>query len=92
MNNQKYRLFQKISRSSGVKFVPATNIDYYLSKIELFKDCKIVELYCHPHYKEDVFLDDSPSYLKHDRQPMMKQIQLLKEVDGIDFLSWEDTY
>ena len=86
------KLYCFLSWNPRVKSYPATNIDYYLSKKELFKDCKIVELYCHPHYKENVFLDDSPSYLKHDRQPMMKQIQLLKEVDGIDFLSWENTF
>ena len=34
-------------------------------------------------HKEGVFLDDSPSYLKHDRQPMLKQIQSLREFDDI---------
>lgn len=49
-----------------------------------------MELYCHPNYKEGVFLDDSPSYLKHERQPMFKQIQLLKEMEDVEFVSWEN--
>ena len=90
MNNRKYKLFQKISHSSGVKCVPATNIDYYLSKKQELANYQLMELYCHPNYKKGVFLDDSPSYLKHDRQPMKEQIQLLKNIDGIEFLSWEN--
>ena len=89
-NNRKYRLFQKISHSSGVKCVPATNIDYYLSKRQELADYQVMELYCHPNYKEGVFLDDSPSYLKHERQPMLKQIQSLKELGGVGVISWED--
>ena len=77
-----------LSRNPFVKSVPATNIDYYLSKRELFGNSKVVELYCHPHYKDGVFLDDSPSYLDHDRQPMLQQIQMLKESGDIELLSW----
>lgn len=89
--NQKYRLFQKISQSSGVKCVPATNIDYYLSKKQELFNYQVIELYCHPNYKEGVFLDDSPSYLKHERQPMLKQIQSLKELGDVELISWEDS-
>ena len=87
-NRKKYRLFRLISWNPFVKYVPATNIDYYLSKKHMFDNYKIIELYCHPNYKDGVFLDDSPSYLKHERQPMLKQIQGLKEVDNIEFMSW----
>jgi predicted glycoside hydrolase/deacetylase ChbG (UPF0249 family) len=89
--NQKYWLFQKIGQSSGVKCVPATNIDYYLSKKQELAKYQVMELYCHPNYKEGVFLDDSPSYLKHDRQPMLQQVQMLKEANDVEFVSWEDT-
>lgn len=89
-NNRRYRLFQKISQTPGVKSVPATNIDYYLSKRQLFDKYPLVELYCHPNYKEGVFLDDSPSYIKHERQPMLKQIQMLRELGDVEFVSWED--
>lgn len=90
MNNRKYRLFQRISQSSGVKCVPTTNIDYYLSKKQELANYQVMELYCHPNYKEGVFLDDSPSYLKHERQPMLKQIQLLKDCTDLEFVSWEN--
>lgn len=90
MNNKVFKRCQMLSWNPRVSQIPATNIDYFLSKNELFKDCKVVELYCHPHYKEGVFLDDSPSYLKHDRQPMLEQIEQLKKKGNIEFVSWED--
>ena len=83
-NKKRYRLYRLISWNPYVKYVPATNIDYYLSKKHLFDNYEIIELYCHPNYKDGVFLDDSPSYLKHERQPMLKQIQMLKDSD--DFM------
>ena len=92
MNNRKFRLFHKISQLSSVKDIPATNIDYYLSKKQLFDDYPMLELYCHPNYKDGVFLDDSPSYLKHERQPMLRQIQSLNETNDIVLISWEDVF
>lgn len=89
--SRKYWLFQKISQRSGVNSVPATNIDYYLSKRQELADYQIIELYCHPNFKEGVFLDDSPSYLKHERQPMLQQMHMLKEAEDVEFVSWEDT-
>ena len=89
-SKRRYRLFRLISWNPFVKYVPATNIDYYLSKKHLFDNYKIIELYCHPNYKDGGVLDDSPSYLKHERQPMMTQIQMLKEAETIEFMSWED--
>jgi len=73
-----------------VTFIPATNIDYYLSKRQTLSGLKTIELYCHPNYKEGVFLDDSPSYLNHDRQPMQKQIEDLTRIEDTVFVSWED--
>lgn len=90
LNNKVFKRCRILSWNPRVRQIPATNIDYYLSKKELFKDCKIVELYCHPHYKEGVFLDDSPSYLKHQRLPMLQQIQMLKESGNIEFLAWNE--
>ena len=86
----RYRLFRWLSWNPRVKSYPATNIDYYLSKYNTIGTKKVIELYCHPNYKDGVFLDDSPSYLKHDRQPMEQQIQKLKELRDIEFVSWED--
>lgn len=92
MSNRKFRLFHKISQLSYIKDIPAANIDYYLSKKQLFDDYPMLELYCHPNYKDGVFLDDSPSYLKHERQPMLKQIQSLNEINDIELISWEDVF
>lgn len=83
------RLFYMIGKSAGVRCIPATNIDYYLNNRESFSGTPLVELYCHPNYKGGVFLDDSPSYLKHDRQPMEKQISELRQFDDIQFVSWD---
>lgn len=90
--NRKNRLFRVLSWNPRVKQILATNIDYFVSKKELFSKCDIVELYCHPHYKNGVFLDDSPSYLKHERQLMLKQIQLLKDIDDFEYLSWNNVH
>ena len=87
----RYQLFRVLSWNPRVKQIPATNIDYFLTKQKTLSQKQIIELYCHPNYKEDgTFLDDSPSYLGHERQPMLKQIQMLREIDKLEFLSWED--
>lgn len=88
LNNKFYRV---LSWNPRVKSYPATNVDFFLSECHSFKDNQVVELYCHPHYKEGVFLDDSPSYLEHERQPMLTHFQMLNEKGNIDFVSWEDS-
>ncbi len=91
MNNRRKRLYCKLSWNPRVKSYSATNIDYFLSKYQSFKDNQIIELYCHPNYKEDgTFLDDSPSYINHERRPMLNQIQDLRELENVGFISWED--
>ena len=90
MNKGRYKVYRLLSWNHRVKYIPAMNIDYYLSKRDSFKQYSVVELYCHPNYKDGIILDDSPSYLKHDRQPMLKQIQMLKELGCVEFFSWED--
>lgn len=87
-NKFRYKKFFLISRNSQVKNFPATNIDYFLSKRSSFERVDTVELYCHPNYKDSVFLDDSPSYLNNERQPMIKQIQRLKEDESVELITW----
>lgn len=87
---KRFRLFRILSWNPRVKFIPATNIDYFLSKKERVSKYKTIELYCHPHYKDDVFLDDSPSYLGHDRRPMLEQMHRLKESEKMEFISWSN--
>ena len=90
MKSKRFRLFKAISWNPRVKYIPATNIDYFVSKKLYLKDYSIIELYCHPNYKNGVFLDDSPSCLKHDRQSILNQIQSLKDVVNIDYVSWNE--
>ncbi len=73
-----------------VTYVPATNIDYFTTKLAEMRQYDTMELYCHPHYKDGIFLDDSPSYLKHERQPMMTNINALRAVDGIEYITWRE--
>ena len=89
-DEKKYLRFRQLSRNSRVKYIPATNIDYYLSKRPSLSEYQVLELYCHPNYKDSIFLDDSPSYIGHERQPMTNQMQNLREIDNIEFMSWED--
>lgn len=89
----KYKIFRYLSGNPHIKQIPATNIDFYLSKQKSLSQEQIIELYCHPNYKEDgTFLDDSLSYLKHKRRPMLDQIQDLKEIGNNEFISWEDCF
>ena len=86
----RYKFFRILSWNPRVKQYPAANIDYYLTKHKDLSQVQVMELYCHPNYKEGVFLDDSPSYLKHERRPMVNQIHDLKEIENLEFISWED--
>lgn len=88
----KYRFFRILSWNPRVKQFPATNIDYFLAKQKSLRQEKVIELYCHPNYKEGVFLDDSPSYLRHERRPMIDQIQDLRATGNVEFISWEDKF
>lgn len=85
-----FRIIRLLSWNPCVKSYPATNIDYYLSKNLVVKDFNTIELYCHPNYKNGVLLDDSPSYLKHDRQSMEKQIQMLLDTGNVEIISWKN--
>ena len=90
MTSRRYRLLSKIGKPLSVKQIPSANIDFFISKRHSFDCYQTIELYCHPNYKDGVFLDDSPSYLKHERQLMLKQIQRLREFDDVEFVSWEN--
>lgn len=72
-----------------VKYIPATNIDYFISNLDTMKKYDVMEIYCHPFYKDGIFLDDSPSYLKHELQPMMTNINALRKLGGIEYVSWQ---
>lgn len=85
----RFRLFRWISWNPRIKTYPATNIDYYLTMHKSVVK-PIIELYCHPNYKDGVFIDDSPSYLGHKRLPFLEHIQMLKKIEDVEFISWKD--
>ena len=91
-HNQKLlnRLIHAISTNAQTRYIPATNIDYFLSKKELHTQYDTIELYCHPNYKNDVLMDDSPSYIGHKRLPMAQQIESLNKAVSYDIISWAD--
>ena len=89
LKNTPYRI---ISWNPRVKSISCSSIDYFLTKYKSIPKEEVFELYCHPNYKEGVLLDDTPSSFKHDRQPLVKHIQMIKELDNIEFVSWEDVY
>ena len=72
-----------------MKSVPACSIFYYLTNKQSLSNCNVVELFCHPNYKDGVLIDDNPSYLYKDRKTMQAQIAGIRELDGIKIVSWE---
>lgn len=90
IKNIRFRFLQALSWDPRVYCIPATNIDYFLSIREIIGEYNVIELYCHPHYKSGVFLDDSPSYLNHERRTLTDQIESVKKLDNVQIISWED--
>lgn len=89
-NLSKYMIYRVIGWNPRVKSISCSSIDYYLTKYKSIPKEEVFELYCHPNYKEGVLLDDTPSLFQHDRQPLNKHIQMLKELDNFEFVSWKD--
>lgn len=87
---KKYILYRLLSWNPRVKYFPSTNIDYYLSKRGLFDRTPIVELYCHPNYRNNMLLDDSPSYLGNKRQSLLNNVAMLTQSGVREFISWEE--
>lgn len=89
-NIRKNKLYRIISWNPRVKSISSSSIDYFLTKYKSITKEEVVELFCHPNYKDGVLLDDTPSSFKHDRQPLIKHIQMLKELGNFEFVTWED--
>ena len=74
-----------------MKYYRSSNIDGYLTHPEWFEKEKRFELYCHPDYiidKGSVLMDNTVSYFGNEKQPLVRNIQLLKEKGDLDFISW----
>lgn len=85
------KLYKIISWNPNVIDIPSTNIDYFISRRELFRQYPVIELYCHPNFKNGILLDDSDSYLHHEKKTMQYHIQQLNEIENIELISWEQT-
>ena len=81
-------IYRVIDWNPRVKSISCSSIDYYLTKYQAIKKEKIVELYCHPNYKDGVLLDDTPSLFQHDRQPLSEHVQMLKKLENLEFIAW----
>lgn len=89
-NLPKYIIYRILGWNPRVKSVSCSSIDYYLTKYKSIKKEKIIELYCHPNYKDGMLLDDTPSLFKHDRHTLSEHIQKLEELENLEFVAWED--
>ena len=86
---RRYKLFRILSWNPHVKSIPACSIFYFLTQKQSLSNYHVVELFCHPNYKDGIFIDDTPSYLYKDRRSMQIQITELKLLEGIEFMSWK---
>ena len=85
------RIFRILSWNPFVKSYRSSNIDGFLTHPEWFEKEKSFELYCHPDFKVErkgVLMDNSISYFEHEKQPMETNIQMLKQRDDLEFVSW----
>ena len=88
----RFRIMRALMWNPFVRYIPADNIDYYLSKKDECGKYDVMELYVHPNYKDGVFLDDSPSYIDPTRQrlPMPEQIGRLKNAVQFEMITWHE--
>lgn len=86
------RMLRVVMRNPFVRYIPATNIDYFVSKREECEKYNTMELYCHPNYKDGILLDDSPSYIDKTRERLSvpNQIELLKDSVSYNLITWHD--
>lgn len=90
LEHTRRRVFRLLSWNPFVKSFRSSNIDGFLSKPELFKKDKTIELYCHPDYMNgnmDILMDNSKSYFGHEKKTMIDHIEFLKQYD-LEFVSW----
>ncbi len=85
-----YRIIRKFSWNPFVSSYHSSNIDGFLSKPEWFDKYKSFELYCHPDSVDGKLLDNSISYFGNEKQLLETNIELLKENQEIELVSWAD--
>ena len=86
----KNKLFRLVSWNPFVKSIKSCSILYFLNNSHSLTKNSTIELFCHPNYKNDTLLDDTPSYLNQERIPMQKQIKDLRRMGNNTYISWDD--
>lgn len=87
----KNKWFRFLSWNPRVKCFPSCSIFYYIKNRQSLKKEHVVELFCHPNYKDGLFLDDTPSFLNYKERPLMqKNIDDLRKIEDIEYVAWED--
>lgn len=80
---------QLCSFTFNVKRIKSCNIDYFISKPELFRNDEIVELYCHPDYVNGELIDNSVSVFGHPKMKLEDHInEIFETVDQCELISW----
>ena len=86
----KFKMLRLLSWNPKVKYIPATNIPYFLSIQNKMKDYPIIELYTHPRYIDSKLLDASFPYrkIKRDVSTMEENIATVRETIEFEPISW----
>lgn len=86
--SRRMRFFKLLSWNPFVKNYLTGNIDYFITKPEEFEKESVFELYCHPDYIDGKIIDNSVSYLGHEKKLMETNFRLLKDNHEIELISW----
>lgn len=93
--HHRHSIHGNLRRQLSVLFVdsPPTikscNADYFRSMRQQFDGDEVVEIYCHPDYKDGVIIDNSKSIFGHEVLPLEQSLLGINQ-DGIEMISWAD--
>lgn len=82
-------LLGKLQRNPAC-VMKSSRVDFFLTHPELFKNETMVELFVHPDSRDGIILDTTKSASGRENVPLSEQIKRIRDVGGIQFLSWED--
>ncbi len=63
-------------------------VEHLLTNPDLVEREKIIELYVHPDYVDNVLLDKTKSAIGRDMKPLEEHIAMVKQLGDIRFVSW----
>lgn len=69
--------------------IPSSCIDWFLhTKVKYDND--VIEAYVHPEYVDGALLDNTVPVFSEERFPLERQLDMLKEAYGSDYVSWQE--